>query len=236
MNPDDVLRLVDSIHRDRGINKDIIFDAVEQALINAARKRYTDSTGEVEVTIDRITGEIDAREDEQPLNVAEFGRIAARTAYQIITQRIREAERDVIFDDYESKVDTLVTGAVQRFERGAIIANLGRTEAIVPRQEQVFNETYRSGDRIRAYLLSVKKKGQKVFIVLSRTHPNLVKELFSLEVPEISDRIVEIKGLVREPGHRTKIAVASRDLKVDPIGACVGVRGSRIRNIVDGKK
>jgi N utilization substance protein A len=122
---------------------------------------------------------------------------------------------------------------VQRFERGSIMVNLGRTEGMLPRQEQVFNENYRAGDRIRAYILSVKKKGQKVVIILSRTHPNLVKELFALEIPEVSDRIVEIKNIVREPGFRTKVAVASNDLRVDPQGACIGVRGTRIRNVVD---
>ena len=162
-----------------------------------------------------------------------FGRIPAQTAKQIMIQKIREAERDVIFTDYEAKIDTLVNGTVQRFDKGAIVVNLGRTEGIVPRQEQVYSEQYRPGDRIRAYVVRVQKKGQKVLITLSRTHPNLVKELFTVEVPEIGDRIVEIKGIVREPGHRTKIAVYSSDLKVDPIGACVGVRGSRIRNIVE---
>ena len=162
-----------------------------------------------------------------------FGRIPAQTAKQIMIQKIREAERDVIFSDYEAKIDTLVNGTVQRFDKGAIVVNLGRTEGIIPRQEQVFNEQYRPGDRIRAYVVKVQKKGQKVMIILSRTHPNLVKELFTVEVPEIGDRIVEIKGIVREPGHRTKIAVHSSDMKVDAIGACVGVRGTRIRNIVE---
>jgi N utilization substance protein A len=138
-----------------------------------------------------------------------------------------------VYNEYEAKLDTLVNGTVQRFEKGAIIVNLGRTEARIPRKEQVFSEQYRPGDRIRAYVVRVQKKGQKVEIELSRTHTNLVRELFALEVPEISDRIVEIKGLAREPGYRTKIAVHSNDMKVDPIGACVGVRGTRIRSIVE---
>jgi N utilization substance protein A len=228
----DLLRLVDSIHRDKGISKELLFEAIEQALLTASRKRWGPH-GDLTVTINRFTGDIEAYEDGRRMDPNSFGRIPAQTAKQIMIQRIREAERDVIFSDYEAKIDTLVNGTVQRFDKGAIVVNLGRTEGIIPRQEQVFNEQYRPGDRIRAYVVKVQKKGQKVMIILSRTHPNLVKELFTVEVPEIGDRVVEIKGIVREPGHRTKIAVYSSDLKVDPIGACVGVRGSRIRNIVE---
>jgi N utilization substance protein A len=228
----ELLRLVDSIHRDKGISKDLLFEAIESALLTASRKRWGPH-GELTVKINRITGDLEAYEDGRRIDPAQFGRISAQTAKQVMIQKIREAERDVIFSDYEAKIDTLVTGTVQRFEKGAIIINLGRTEGIVPKQEQVFSEQYRPGDRIRAYVVKVQKKGQKVLIIISRTHPNLVKELFSLEVPEIGDRIVEIKGIVREPGHRTKIAVFSSDPKVDAIGACVGVRGTRIRNIVE---
>jgi N utilization substance protein A len=228
----ELLRLVDSIHRDKGILKELLFEAIESALLTASRKRLGPH-GELTVKINRVTGDLEAYEDGRRIDPAQFGRISAQTAKQVMIQRIREAERDVIFADYEAKIDTLVTGTVQRFEKGAIIINLGRTESIVPKQEQVFSEQYRPGDRIRAYVVKVQKKGQKVLIIISRTHPNLVKELFSLEVPEIGDRIVEIKGIVREPGHRTKIAVFSSDPKVDAIGACVGVRGTRIRNIVE---
>jgi N utilization substance protein A len=229
---EELLRLIDSIHRDKGVDKETLFSAIEEALAAAAKKRFK-TEGDVQVTVDRMTGNITASEEGEALSLDGFGRIAARTAYQVMTQRIREAERDVVYDDYEAKLETLVTGTVQRFERGSIIVNLGRTEGMLPRQEQVFNENYRAGDRIRAYVLNVKKKGQKVVIILSRTHPNLVKELFALEIPEVSDRIVEIKNIVREPGFRTKVAVASNDARVDPQGACIGVRGSRIRNIVD---
>ena len=228
----DLLRFIDSIHREKGISKELLFDSIEQALLTASRKRFGPH-GELNVKINRFTGDIEAYEDGRRMDPNSFGRIPAQTAKQIMIQKIREAERDVIFTDYEAKIDTLVNGTVQRFDKGAIVVNLGRTEGIVPRQEQVFSEQYRPGDRIRAYVVRVQKKGQKVLITLSRTHPNLVKELFTVEVPEIGDRIVEIKGIVREPGHRTKIAVWSSDLKVDPIGACVGVRGSRIRNIVE---
>jgi len=232
MEPADLLRLVDSIHRDKGINKELLFEAIEQALLTASRKRFGPH-GELTVRINRLTGDVEAYEDGRRMDPNSFGRIPAQTAKQIMIQKIREAERDVIYADYEAKIDTLVNGTVQRFDKGAIVVNLGRTEGVVPRQEQVFNEQYRPGDRIRAYVVKVQKKGQKVMIILSRTHPNLVKELFTVEVPEIGDRIVEIKGIVREPGHRTKIAVHSSDMKVDAIGACVGVRGTRIRNIVE---
>jgi transcription termination/antitermination protein NusA len=228
----DLLRLVDSIHRDKGIGKEILFEAIESALLTSSRKRWGPH-GDLSVKINRFTGDIEAYEDGKRMDPGHFGRIAAQTAKQVMIQKIREAERDVIYTDYEAKIDTLVNGTVQRFDKGSIVVNLGRTEGIIPKQEQVFNEQYRPGDRIRAYVVKVQKKGQKVMIILSRTHPNLVKELFTVEVPEIGDRIVEIRGIVREPGHRTKIAVHSSDMKVDPIGACVGVRGSRIRNIVD---
>ncbi|MBN1257788.1 MAG: transcription termination factor NusA, partial [Planctomycetes bacterium] len=159
--------------------------------------------------------------------------IAAQTAKQVMIQRIREAERDVVYDEYEHRIGELVNGTVARVEHGTVTVNLGRTEGILPRKEQIFNEEYHPGDTIRCYILDVKKKGQKVLIILSRTCPELVRELFEQEVPEIFDHTVEIKGLVREAGYRTKIAVASSDSRVDPVGACVGVRGSRIRNIVD---
>ena len=232
MDSADMLRLVDSIHRDKGISKELLFDAIEQALLTASRKRWGPH-GDLTVKINRLTGDVEAYEDGRRMDPNSFGRIPAQTAKQIMVQKIREAERDVIYSDYEAKIDTLVNGTVQRFDKGSIIVNLGRTEGVVPRQEQVFNEQYRPGDRIRAYVVKVQKKGQKVMIILSRTHPNLVKELFTVEVPEIGDRIVEIKGIVREPGHRTKIAVHSSDSRVDAIGACVGVRGTRIRNIVE---
>ena len=212
MEPADLLRLVDSIHRDKGINKELLFEAIEQALLTASRKRWG-AHGELTVRINRLTGDVEAYEDGRRMDPNSFGRIPAQTAKQIMIQKIREAERDVIYADYEAKIDTLVNGTVQRFDKGAIVVNLGRTEGVVPRQEQVFNEQYRPGDRIRAYVVKVQKKGQKVMIILSRTHPNLVKELFTVEVPEIGDRIVEIKGIVREPGHRTKIAVHSSDMK-----------------------
>lgn len=232
MRNDELLHLVDSIHREKGISKELLFDAIEQALLSAAGKRW-ETRGRLSVRINRLTGEVDAYEDGRRADPGRFGRIPAQTAKQIMIQKIREAERDVVFNEYEKRIDTLVNGTVLRFERGALIVNLGRTEGLIPRQEQVYSESYRIGAHIRAYVVKVQKKGQKVMIILSRTHPGLVKELFALEVPEIGDRVVEVKGLAREPGQRTKIAVYSSDPKVDAIGACVGVRGARIRSIVE---
>ena len=231
----ELLRLVDSIHRDKDVDKEIIFEALEAAMMSAARRQSEDEEEEEEVAvnIDRETGAITVKAGEQELDPLALGRISAQTAKQIIIQRIREAERDVVFSDYESRVGEIVNGVIQRFEGSSIIVNLGKTEGILPRREQVNGENYRPGERIRALVLDVKKLGPKVRISLSRTHPDLIKRLFELEVPEISDHTIEIRALAREPGTRSKIGVFSNDMKVDCVGACVGVRGTRIKNIVD---
>jgi N utilization substance protein A len=229
---EELLRLIDSIHRDKGIEKEYLFRSLEGAIRQASQKRLGTS-GELVVTINRMSGEIEAYEDGRRIEPATFGRIAAQTAKQVMIQKIREAESEVVFGEFEGKKGSLVTGLVQRIEHGSVIVNLGRTEALLPRQEQVFNEQYRPGDRIRAFMLDVKRQGQKVSIILSRAHPGLVESLFALEVPEISDRVVEIKNIVREAGHRTKVAVWSADPRIDPVGSCVGMRGARIRSIVD---
>ncbi|MEW6356776.1 MAG: transcription termination factor NusA [Planctomycetota bacterium] len=228
----ELLRLVDSLHRDKNIDKELVFEGIEAALLSAARKQFGADESLV-IKIDRETGNIIATEGGKTIAPAELGRIAAQTAKQVMIQKIREAERDVIFDDYEKKRRTIVNGTVQRMEGPNLIVNLGRTEAILPRSEQIQNESYHPGERIRAIVLATEKVGNRVRIVLSRTSPELVRCLFELEVPEIAENTIEIKGLAREPGFRTKIAVDSKDPKVDPVGACVGVRGSRIRNIVD---
>jgi len=228
----EILRIVDTIHRDKNIDKEIVFRGIEAALLLAARKHYGQEEG-LSIEIDRNSGAIRALRNGEPIHPEELGRIAAQIAKQVITQKIREAERDVIFSEYESRIGTIVSGTVQRMEGSSIIVNLGRAEGFLPRHEQIFSENYRIGERIRALILEVEKAGTQVRIILSRTHPDFVRRLFELEVPEISEKVVEIKGLAREPGHRTKIAVASSDAKVDSVGACVGVRGSRIRNIVD---
>jgi N utilization substance protein A len=165
-------------------------------------------------------------------NIAELGRIAAQSAKQVIIQKMKDAERDVIFDMFKDREGDIVNGIVQRFERGNIIVNLGRTDAILPTGEQIPRKSYRQGDRIRAHLLEVRKTTKEPQLVLSRTHPNFLIKLFTLEVPEIAEGTVRIMGAVREPGVRAKIAVASTDSDVDPVGACVGMKGSRVQNVV----
>ncbi|MBI3752756.1 MAG: transcription termination/antitermination protein NusA [Deltaproteobacteria bacterium] len=166
------------------------------------------------------------------LDTSEFGRIAAQTAKQIIIQKVREAERNVVYNEYINKRGEIVTGIVHTFERGDIIVDLGRAEAVLPRDEQVRREGYRQGDRIRALIIDVRNIQKGPQIALSRTHPNFVAKLFEMEVPEIYEGIINIKGIAREPGDRTKIAVASNDQAVDPVGACVGVKGSRVQAVV----
>ena len=228
----DLVRIVDSIHRDKNISKDILFEGIQSALTTAARKHYPEA-GEIEVRIDPDSGAIDATKDGVKMDPAELGRIAAQTAKQVIIQKIREAERDSLFDEFEDQRGDLVTGTVQRFEGGAVIVNLGKTDAILPRSEQIPGESYHPNERIRAIILDVRKVGQRVKIILSRTHPDFVRRLFELEIPEIADQIIAIRALAREAGYRSKVAVTSIDTKVDAVGACVGVRGTRIKNIVD---
>jgi transcription termination/antitermination protein NusA len=228
----DLVRIVDSIHRDKNIAKDILFDGIQSALTTAARKHYPEAA-EIEVRIDPDSGAIEATKDGIKMDPSELGRIAAQTAKQVIIQKIREAERDSLFDEFEDQRTDLVTGTVQRFEGGAVIVNLGKTDAILPRSEQIPGESYHPNERIRAIILDVRKVGQRVKIILSRTHPDFVRRLFELEIPEIADQIIAIRALAREAGYRSKVAVTSIDTKVDAVGACVGVRGTRIKNIVD---
>ncbi len=228
----ELLRLVDAIHRDKDIDKEILFDSLEQALLTAARRKFG-TVDNLRVRIDRETGEIRAFDGEEKILPIDFGRIAAQTAKQVIIQRIREAEADVVYDEFEHYRHQLINGQVQRIEAGTIVVNLGKTEGYLPRHEQVRGEAYRVGDRIRAYVVEVKKTPQKVRIILSRSHPEMIARLFELEVPEVADGLIKIRKLVREAGYKTKVAVESLDPKVDCIGACVGVRGSRIRNIID---
>jgi N utilization substance protein A len=166
------------------------------------------------------------------MDASNFSRIAAQTAKQVITQKVREAEREGIYNEFKDRVGELVNGIVRRYERGDLVVDLGRAEALLPHREQVPRENYRQGDRVRAYVSEVKMSTKGPQIILSRTHPGVVAALFHVEVPEISEGIVEIKGVVREPGSRAKIAVVSHDPDVDPVGACVGMRGSRVQNVV----
>jgi N utilization substance protein A len=189
----------------------------------------------VVVTIDRDSGEMHARKGEPLADVdpTELGRIAAQSAKQVMIQKIREAECNAVFDDYSGKKGDLVSGSVTRHEGGAAIVALGKTEALLPRSEQIPGETHHVGARVHAVILDVRKQGHRVKIILSRNHPEFVRRLFEGEIPEIEDRTIEIKAIAREAGYRTKIAVSSIDLKVDCVGACVGVRGSRIKNVVE---
>jgi transcription termination/antitermination protein NusA len=230
MNPHELLRLVDSVHREKNIDSEIVFSAIESALVTAMR-RFRGEEANIDITIDRKTGNIKAVCDEEELDQAEIGRIGAQTAKQVIIQKIKEAERDSLMDEYHDQVGQLVTGTVQRSERGVTTVALPSVEAILPRGEQIPGESYHNGDRVRAVIYEVKSAGNRVKVILSRTKPQLVQRLFEQEIPEISDGVIEIKAISREPGQRSKVAVNSSDTRVDCVGACVGVRGNRIKNI-----
>jgi N utilization substance protein A len=232
MKGSDLLRIVDMMHHEKNIPKEVIFEGIEAALQLATEKHYGDEEG-VHVSINRDSGEIHAQRGEEPIDPTLLGRIAAQSAKQVMIQKIREAECNAVFDEYAAMKGDLVHGTIQRHEGGAAIVSLGKSEAILPRSEQIPGETHHTGERIKAVILDVRKVGHRVKIILSRTHPDFVRRLFENEIPEIADRTIEIKALSREAGYRAKIAVSSIDLKVDSVGACVGVRGSRIKNIVD---
>ncbi len=229
----DLVRIVDSIHRDKNIPKDVLFEGIESALATAAKKHYPDAD-EIVVSIDQDTGKISTITDGTPVVPPDFGRIAAQTAKQVIIQKIREAERDSFYDEFDSQRGELITGTVKRFEGGAVTVDLGKErDSLLPRSEQIPGESNHPGERVRAVILDVRKVGQRVKIILSRTHPDFVRRLFELEIPEIADQTISIRALAREAGYRSKVAVTSIDAKVDAVGACVGVRGTRIKNIVD---
>ncbi len=230
------------IARDKGISVDTLLDALANALV-AAYKRRPDAAEEAVVTIDPDSGEI--RVYGQELNEEgevirewddtpdDFGRIAAQTAKQVILQRIREVERDMKYEEYAGREGDIVTGIVQQTDNRYTLLDLGKVEALLPQAEQVSYERYEHGARLKAYIVEVRKTTKGPQIVVSRTHPGLIKRLFELEVPEIGSGVVEIKAAAREPGHRTKIAVWSNDPNVDPVGACVGARGSRVRMVTN---
>jgi len=232
MDPAELLRLIDSLRREKDIDVETVFQGIEAALLSAARKQFATST-DLSITIDRETGRIIAKDGDRDIDPTELGRIPAQTAKQVMIQKIREAERDAISNDFTARLMEVATGTVQRFEGPNIIVNLGRTEGFLPRSEQIVNELYHVGERIRALVLEVKTVGTKVRILLSRSHPEFVRRLFDLEVPEVGEGIIQVMAIARESGHRTKIAVASLDPRVDCVGACVGVQGTRIRSIVD---
>jgi len=229
----ELLRLVDAIHRERNIDKEQLFQGLEHALLTAARKKLGEDA-EIFVSIDRESGEQTVvGPNAKKMDLAELGRISAQTAKQVYGQILREAEREVIFSEYDRFQRALVTGTVYRLDGTAVIVTLGKTEGYLPKHEQVRGETYRIGDRILCYVVEVKKIGNRVKIILSRSHPDMLRRLFEREIPEVADGVVEIVALVREAGYKTKVAASSLDPKVDPIGACVGVRGTRIKNIID---
>lgn len=255
--------IIDQVAKDKGISKDILVEALEAAMLTAARKVFG-MERDIEAHFNRDTGDVELFEfrtvadvitdphtqilleeavrldpDCQPgdslgvrMRRADLGRIAAQTAKQVIIQRIREAERENVFNEYKDRKDELATGVVRRFERGNIIVDLGRAEAVLPLREQCPRESYRLGDRIQAYVVDVNKQARGSQIVLSRTSPGLLIKLFEMEVPEIYEGIVKIEAAAREPGARSKIAVASSDRDVDPVGACVGMKGSRVQAVV----
>src|SRR5687768_13528529 len=238
----EMMEALENIEREKGISVEIMLEALANALVTAY-KRMPDSAEEALVEIDVETGDIKViaqeldeegqvvREwDDTPTN---FGRIAAQTAKQVIFQRIRDVEREMKYEEYAGREGDIVTGIIQQSDARYTLLDLGRVEALLPQAEQVQNERYDHGSRLKAYIVEVRKTAKGPQIVVSRTHPGLVKRLFELEVPEIVDGVVELKAIAREPGHRTKIAVASNDPHVDPVGACVGARGSRVRMVVN---
>ena len=235
----ETLRILDSIARDRNIDRDLLIRDLEQAMISAARKHFNSlDAEEFGCEIDRLTGAITiwrnrldgARED---IPLASLGRIPAQTAKQVMIQKFREDERNSLLEEFSKRQGELVTGTAARYEGGALVVQIDRAEGFMPRSEQIPGEQFHPGDRVRCLILDVRDAGHQVKIVMSRAHPDFIRRLFETEVPEVAERIIELKAMSREPGFRTKVAVSSIDSKVDAVGACVGVRGSRIRNIVD---
>jgi len=238
----DFFEAINQIATDRGISVDTLLDALANALV-AAYKRLPNAAEEAFVTIDSDSGEIRVygQELDEEGNVLrewddtpeDFGRIAAQTAKQVIAQRIRDAERDLKYKEYAGREGDIVTGIVQQSDNRYTLLDLGKIEALLPQAEQVPFERYEHGARIKAYIVEVRKTAKGPQIVVSRTHPGLIKGLLELEVPEIANGVVEIKACAREPGHRTKVAVWSNDPNVDPLGACVGPRGARVRMVTN---
>ncbi|MCK5287917.1 MAG: transcription termination/antitermination protein NusA, partial [Candidatus Omnitrophica bacterium] len=231
------LSVLAQLEREKGLDRSVLIDAVQCALALAAKKiakmASPDSEEEVRVEIDSNKGDIHVYIGDKEVVSEDFGRIAAQTARQVIIQKIREAEKDNIYNDYHSRVGDIVGGVIYRFEKKAVIIDLmGKAEGIIPNSFLSPLDRFRIGERAKAYVYEVKKE-KGVQIILSRKHEGLVKKMFNLEVPEIGQGVVEIKGIARSAGERTKIAVFSKDEKVDCVGACVGIRGSRVKNIIE---
>ncbi len=259
----DIKRVVEQISRDKGIERNILIEALEEALKSAARKKfgnkidietqYNGKTGEIEVFQFKEVADVITDPDTQmslvegrkldpeceigdslgmKMDTAVFGRIAAQSAKQVIIQKMKDAEREAVYSSFVDRKGDIINGIVQRIEHGNIIVNLGQTEAVLPADQQIPKESYRRGDRLRAYIQDVKEESRGPQVILSRTHPNFLINLFKTEVPEISEGIVVIKGAAREPGVRAKFSVVSNDSDIDPVGACVGVKGSRVQSVV----
>ncbi len=260
-------KAIDQISKDRGIDRDLLIDTLEEAVRSAVARKYED-TMDIEVAFNEDTGEIEvfefkvvvedvhdpiseisledaqehdpnARIDDEmgfPVKVEDLGRIAAQSAKQVIIQRMRDAEQEIIFEEYKDRIGEISSGIVQRRDRAGWIVNLGRTEALLPKDEQIPRERYKRGDRVQAYIIDVLKEARGPQVIISRSHPDYMIELFKREVPEVADGTVKIMGVARDPGLRAKVAVMSRDRDVDPVGACVGIRGSRIQNVVQELK
>src|SRR5438105_845157 len=230
----ELMRIVDGIARDKNIEREQVYVDIEQAVASGLRKQFnTEDTSEFAVTVDRTNGDISVARGGEVLPLSVMGRIGAQTVKQVMIQLIRQDERGSIYEEYKDRVGTIVTGTIARFEGSTMIVSLGRVEGIMPRSEQIPGEQHDPGERVQALILEVRDTPSAIKIIMSRCHPELIRRLFEREVPEVGERTIEIKALAREPGHRTKIAVSSIDSKVDAVGACVGVRGSRIKNIVD---
>ncbi len=254
---------IDQLVKEKGIDRQVVLEAMEQAVLTAANKKYR-NTRDLEAHYNHETGEVELFEfvtvveevedsykeiglDEaheidpeaeigdslgEKLDASGFSRIAAQTAKQVIIQKVRDAERETIYNEYSDRVWEVITGMVRRFEKGELLIDLGRAEAVLPAKEQMPREVYRPGDRIRAIITDIRMTTKGPQIMLSRTHPSMLAKLFEAEVPEIAEGIVEINAIVRDAGSRAKIAVSSNDRDVDPVGACVGMRGARVQNVV----
>ena len=231
----EILEHVKRLADEKKVSEDVVFSSIESAIQTAANRYFQIEEGEpgCNVHIDRATGDIIAKHGEKEIDPETLGRIQAQSAKQVMIQKIREAESDTVFNEFATKKGELLQGIVQRVDAGTAIVSLGKSEAILPRSEQIPGETHHVGERVRACVLDVRRQGQRVKIVLSRCHPDFVKALFEEEIPEIQDRTIDIRAVAREAGYRSKVAVVSVDQKVDCVGACVGVRGSRIKNIIE---
>ncbi len=230
MNPQDILRYVDSLHREKNIDQEIVFSAIEAALQTAAKRQYGDES-DIVVTLDRKNGQIKAFLGGVALGDDQIGRIGAQTAKQVIIQKVKEAERDALMVEYRELIGQIVNGVVGRADGGVATVQLGNVEAILPRSEQIPGETLHANERVRAVVYEVRATGNRIRVVLSRTRPQFVQRLFEQEIPELSEEVISIDAISREPGYRSKVAVSSIDSQVDPIAVCVGFRGSRIKAV-----